>query len=79
MKIYTYYCFYSVNNAINDIIDYCRNNPDNLDFGDVLEISTRGITSDCSFLSVKINIENWETFNKFCIIAEMLRTYEMED
>ena len=74
---YSLFMFYGNKEVAKDIINYCVNNVDNLDFGDKLEIVYNPhYFHNNAFMSVKVDCFDYDKLCDFRLTAELIRGIE---
>lgn len=73
MTNYSVFTFYGKDEVARDIIKYCVNNPNGLDFGNKLDISYRKLEFGMGYISVLVDYNDYATLDEFKIVAELLR------
>jgi len=70
MSVFSYY---GKDEVVKDIIRFCVNNPQNLDFGDKLDISYRKLEYGCGWVCVSINFNHYWDLKDFALTAKLVR------
>ena len=73
MKFYGVVSFYAKDEVIRDVINYCVNNPENLNFGDRLNINYRKLEFGFGYMCVAIESKDKDKLYDFKDIAQLLR------
>ena len=70
MSVFTYY---GKNEIVKDIINYCVSNPENLDFGDKLNITYRKLEYGFAYVSILVNYKDFSRLHDFKLVAELIK------
>lgn len=73
MENYAVFTFYGKKEVAQDIVRYCANNPENLDFGDRLDITYKNLEFGCAYVCVIINYRDFDKMCDFRLTAELMR------
>lgn len=67
------FAYYGKEDVVKDIINYCVNNPNHLNFGDKIDISYCKLEYGFAYVSVLVDYKDFSTLCNFRDIAKLLR------
>jgi len=71
IKAYSVFAYYGNKETVNDILNFIRNNPMHLDFGEFIDYSFNTFTNQM-YICVGIEVFDYAILKEFALTAELL-------